>query len=103
MWVAWFVLGLFMIFTNRWFTHLTNKMNYIHAGAGWIIVILNLYAAISIISFNGIKTEGLHNNLGLICFFGLLAFAVTGMITMVMKKILLLSHGRFAERFEKRD
>jgi len=89
MWVSWFVLGLSMIFTNRWFPYLTNKSNYIHALFGWFIVIMNGYAAIDIILLNGIKTEGLHDNLGLICFFGLLGFALTGTITMMVKKKLI--------------
>lgn len=90
MWISWFVVGLLMIFTNRWFPFLTNKSNYIHAMFGMVIVISNAYAAISIISINDVKTEGLHNNLGLICFFGLLGFSFTGTVTMVVKKKLIL-------------
>ena len=61
MWVAWFIFGLLMICTNRWFPHLTNKMNYLHAAFGWLIVAANLYAALDIISLNEIKEFGLHN------------------------------------------
>ena len=86
MWTAWFVLGIMMIWTNRWFPYLTNKSNYLHAFFGWSIVILNAYAAISIISINGVKTTGLHNNLGLYCFFGLLAFALTGTATFIIRR-----------------
>jgi fumarate reductase subunit D len=95
MWVSWFIFGLSMIFINRWFTHLTNKSNYIHAVFGIIIVILNAYAALDIIIYNGLKTEGLHNNVGLICFYGLLAFALTGIITMVVKRNLILPTSHF--------
>ena len=85
MWTSWFVVGIAMIFTNRWFPYLTNKSNFIHAFFGYSIVIMNAYAAFSIISINGIKTTGLHNNLGLYCFFGLLVFAMTGSATFIIR------------------
>ena len=56
MWTSWFVIGLIMIFTNRWFPFLTNKSVYIHAAFGWCILIMNGYAAIDIILINGVKT-----------------------------------------------
>jgi hypothetical protein len=61
MWVAWFVLGLFMIATNRWFPHMSNKTGYLHALTGYSVMIMNLYAALNIIALNEIKTFGLHN------------------------------------------
>ena len=61
-------------------------MNYLHAFLGWTIVGLNAYAALNIISLNGVKTEGLHNNVGQICFYGLMGFAVSGTITFIIKK-----------------
>ena len=85
MWFAWFVLGLMMIFTNRWFGYLTNKSNYIHAFFGYSIVILTVYATASILAINGWKTTGLHNNLGLICSIGLLVFALTGTTTFILR------------------
>jgi len=86
MWVSWFVLGLLMIMTNRWFAYLTNKSNYIHAFLGWSIVIMNGYAAIDVILVNGVKTEGLHNVLGLGTAGGLVVFAITGTVTLLLKK-----------------
>jgi hypothetical protein len=61
MWISWFILGMVMISTTRWFIYLTTKANYIHAITGLTIVILNSYAALDIILINGIKFEGLHN------------------------------------------
>ena len=50
MWISWFVLGLSMIFTNRWFPYLTNKSNYIHLVMGYTIVAFNAYAAFSLLA-----------------------------------------------------
>jgi hypothetical protein len=86
MWVAWFVLGLFMFCTNRWFPHLSNKTGYAHAFFGWSIIIMNMYAALNIIALNQIKTFGLHNILGLMMTIGLIFFGATGVLTMIAKK-----------------
>lgn len=61
-------------------------MNYLHAFFGYTIVGLNAYAALDIIALNEIKTFGLHNMLGLACVGGLLAFALTGTMTFIVKK-----------------
>jgi len=71
-------------------------MNYIHAAFGMIILILNGYAAIDIIIINGLKTEGLHNNIGLICFYGLVFFSLTGIITFAVKNKFVLPLSRFS-------
>jgi len=86
MWVAWFALGFFMIGTNRWFPHMSNKTGYVHAFFGYSIVIMNVYAALSIITLNGIKTMGLHNKLGLIMSVGLIFFGMTGSLAFMAKK-----------------
>jgi hypothetical protein len=86
MWISWFILGIVMISTTRWFVYITVKANYIHAFTGLTIVLLNSYAAFDIISLNGFKTEGSHNQLGLILFFGLLFFALNGITTFCLKK-----------------
>jgi fumarate reductase subunit D len=84
-----------MIFINRWFAHLTNKSNYIHAALGIIILILNAYAALDMILDYGVQVSGLHNKLGKLCFYGLLAFTLTGIISMLVKKYLLLPKSLF--------
>lgn len=86
MWFSWFVLGLFMIGTNRWFPHFSNKFGYVHAFFGWSILIMNSYAALNIIALNEIKTFGLHNILGLAMSLALIFFAITGMAAMAAKK-----------------
>ena len=78
MWVAWFVLGLFMFGTNRWFPHLSNKTGYAHAMIGYSILVMNAYSAINIIVLNEIKTFGIHNNLGLLFSLVFIFFAATG-------------------------
>jgi len=55
MWISWFFLGIVMISTTRWFVYLTTKSYYIHAITGILIVSLNSYAALDVISVNGIK------------------------------------------------
>jgi hypothetical protein len=60
-----------------------------------MILTANAYAAIDIIIINGLKTEGLHNNIGLICFYGMLVFSLTGIISMIIKSKLVLPASRF--------
>lgn len=91
MWTAWFVLGLAMIFTNRWFPYLTNKSNKIHALLGYSIVILTAYAAISMIVVNGFVDVTIHDIEGLIIFFGVFLFAMTGSMTFFVKNTTLFS------------
>ena len=86
MWVAWFVLGISMLGTNRWFPHLSNKTGYIHAFSGWSVVIMNMYAAMNIIALNKIKTFGLHNMIGLAFSIAVIFFGISGAAAMIAKK-----------------
>ena len=86
MWVAWFVLGFFMIGTNRWFPHMSNKTGYAHAFFGYSIVAMNMYAALNIIALNEIKTFGVHNILGLVMSVGVIFFGATGSLAFIAKK-----------------
>jgi len=61
-----------------------------------MILAANGYAAIDIIIINGLKTEGLHNNVGLICFYGLVAFALTGIVTFTVKNKFILPLSKFS-------
>lgn len=93
MWVSWFIIGLLMIFLNRWFTYLTNKSNYIHAALGYTIVLLNAIAVyVLATSQYGFKSllEETHGILGLTCVSGLLFFAMTGSATFLLKRKLFL-------------
>jgi hypothetical protein len=86
MWVAWFVLGLFMIATNRWFQHKSNNTGYLHALTGYSVMIMNTYAALNIIALNEIKTHGIHNKIGLMISLVLILFGATGMLSFMAKK-----------------
>jgi hypothetical protein len=86
MWISWFILGILMIGTNRWFPYFSNYNNYIHAFTGYCIVAMNSNAALNIIALNRIKPYGLHNILGLLLSIGLVFFAATGTIAFIAKK-----------------
>jgi len=86
LWVAWFLLGFFMIVTNRWFPHMSNNTGYAHAFFGYSIVAMNVYAALNIISLNKIKTYNIHNLLGLVMSIGLIFFGATGSLSFIAKK-----------------
>jgi hypothetical protein len=93
MWTSWFLIGLFMIITNRWFTYWTNKSNYIHAALGYTVVLLNLIAVYTLATTKyGFKSllEETHGILGLTCVIGLLFFAMTGTATFLLKRKLFL-------------
>lgn len=86
MWASWFVLGMVMIATTRWFSYANSYFNYVHVLTGLIIVAANFKSAIFIFILNGWKRQGLHNLLGQILIVSLLAFAATGITTFWIKK-----------------
>ena len=86
MWVAWFILGNFMIGTNRWWPHMSNNTGFAHAFFGYSIMAMNIYAAVDIISLNGLKLYGLHNILGLSMSITLIFFGATGSLAFMAKK-----------------
>ena len=90
MWISWFIFGFIMIATNRWFSYLTNKTGYIHAFFGWAILGLNTYAWITVVvANNGFDfTGGPHQEIGWIVQIGLVFFTLTGLASMMAKKLL---------------
>ena len=48
MWCSWFVIGVVMICTNRWYMHVSNINGYLHAILGWAVLGCNAFAAIDV-------------------------------------------------------
>ena len=64
LWTAWALFGMVMICSNRWSAYVSDKCQYVHAIAGWIITIITVGVFIFTISNEGVELEGLHTILG---------------------------------------
>jgi len=63
-WLPWTVLCLAMFITNRWFAHVSDKMQYIHAFLGWLVMILTLAFVFLLFVFEGWDVDDLHQIIG---------------------------------------
>jgi hypothetical protein len=88
MWISWFVIGLVQICSMRWFSHLSDIMGYLHAVAGWAVVGCNAFAAIDLIANYGYQWKGPHHVLGWMVVLGLILFTITGVASLLAKKLL---------------
>lgn len=88
MWCSWFLIGIFMICTNRWYTYLADVTGYLHAIFGWAVLGCNAFAAIDVVVHEGWTFEGPHPILGWIIVFGLILFTITGVATFLARKLL---------------
>ena len=88
MWISWWVIGLVMICTNRWYTHLADVFGYIHALCGWAITGCTLFAALDLIINRGAHWTGPHHVLGFMIVIGLCVFTITGVATFLSRKLL---------------
>ena len=88
MWSSWWVIGILMICTNRWYTHLADITGYLHAFFGWAILGCNLFAALDLTINRGWHWKGKHHVLGFMVVIGLYVFVITGVTTLLSKNLL---------------
>ena len=78
LWLAWFVFGLTMIGLTRWFVHVSDKTQYIHAIAGWVVAAATLFATILQVVKRGMDFAGPHSIAGTLMMAGILPLALSG-------------------------
>jgi hypothetical protein len=78
LWLAWFVFGLTMIGLTRWFVYVSDKMQYIHAIAGWAVTGATLFATILQVARRGLDFGGPHGIAGALMMAGVLPLALSG-------------------------
>jgi len=79
LWLAWFVFGLTMIGLTRWFVYVSDKVQYIHAIAGWAVTGATLFATILQVARRGLVFDKLtHSIAGTLMMAGVLPLALSG-------------------------
>jgi hypothetical protein len=89
MWTCWYLFGLIMIGTNRWFHYVSDKNNYVHAFFGWATAACMIWDVCDII-VNDRKAaySGNHRKWGWVMMFSLSVFTVSGVGAFMARKLL---------------
>lgn len=78
LWLCWFVFGLTMIGLTRWFVYVSDKVQHIHAIAGWAVTAATLFATILQVVRGGLDLAGPHSIAGTLMMAGVLPLALSG-------------------------
>lgn len=78
LWLTWFVFGLTMIGLTRWFVYVSDKVQYIHAIAGWAVTAATLLAASVQVIRKGLDLNGPHSIAGTLMMAGVVPLALSG-------------------------
>jgi len=88
MWTCWYLFGFVMISTNRWFSFVSDKNNYIHAFLGWSIACMMVFDVSEIVSQDGIKFKSGHRNFAWSMIFSTLGWTISGVVAFMARKLL---------------
>jgi hypothetical protein len=78
LWLAWFVFGLTMVGLTRWFVYVSDKLQYVHAIAGWAVTAATAFGAMIQVSRKGLDFAGPHSIAGTLMLAGVLPLALSG-------------------------
>lgn len=85
MWVGWTIFGLVMFATNRWFTHLSDKTQLLHALSGLVMLAMATTAFVLLVVKLGFKIGSPHKTYGFIQFIVMFIVALGGIIALRIK------------------
>ena len=87
MWITWTILGLVQLGTNRWYSYVTNRGQYIHAAFGFTILAMTMAVAFMLTYYIPfVINRSIHTQFGFSMLIGVVIIVLLGIAAYYTKQ-----------------